>query len=193
MGYDTTAWTTAGNTLTIGGTILYAYFGATESITTGLSANTHYALPFQPSASIAIAAMDVDIGTGTDPDTSFTTSDTETQQSGQISSMMWYLPDNIYIDSVTSLQGSDETGADTTRMHLMSFDYTTNSTSTLTSGAVIAYSADVEVESTKTQLTEWTVSTNSVSSGKVILATFRRDDANATGHSINIIVKYHLI
>jgi hypothetical protein len=193
MGYDTTAWTTAGNTLTIGGTTLYAYFGVNESITgSQYSANTHYALPFQPSSSMGAGNVDVDIGTGTDPDTSFTTDDTDTQYSGQISTMMWYVPDNIYIDSVTSLQGSDDSGADTTRMHLMSFDYTTNSTSTLTSGAVIAYSADVEVENTKTQLTEWTVSTNSISSGKVILATFRTDDANGN-HSINIIVKYHLI
>ena len=80
-------------------------------------------------------------------------------------------------------------------IHVMSYSMVTGSGSTagdLTSGAVIAYSADVEVESTKTQLTEWTVSTNSVSSGKVILATFRKDDDNGN-HSINVIVKYHLI
>ena len=47
MGYDTTAWTTAGNTLTIGGTTLYTDFGigAIEGSQEWL-ANTHYALPY---------------------------------------------------------------------------------------------------------------------------------------------------
>ena len=35
MGYDTTAWTTAGNTLTIGGTTMYAEFGITSSSSSG--------------------------------------------------------------------------------------------------------------------------------------------------------------
>ena len=192
MGYNTTAWTTAGNTLTIGGTTLYAYFGANETISASFTNNIHYVLPFQPSPSMSSAVMDIDIGTGTDPDTSFTTANTDTQFSAQICNMIWYLPDNIYIDSVTSLQGSDTNTADTTRMHLMSYDYTANSTGTLSNGAVIAYSADVEVENTKTQLTTWTVDTNSISSGKAIVATFRKDDDNGN-HSMNIIVKYHLI
>jgi hypothetical protein len=194
MAYNSTSWTTDGSTtsVSVGNYSLYAYFGINETISQSYANNIHYAMPFQPGPPMASSVADVDIGTSTDPDTSFTTANTDTQYSGQIISMMWYVPDNIIIDSVRSLQGSDNSSADTTRMHLMSYDYTANSTSTLTNGAVLASSADVEVENTKSQLTTWTLSSNSVSAGKVILATFRKDDDNGN-HSINVIVKYHLI
>ena len=193
MAYNSTTWTTGSGTTSVSSSslILYAYFGSHILGTSGYAANQHHPIPFQPSPSMSAGESDVDIGTGTDPDTTFTTASTDTQRSGQLGNMIWYLPDKIYIVSVTSLQGSNNTSADTTRMHLMSYDYTSNSTSTLTNGSVLAYSADVEVESTKTQLTTWTVDTNSVSSGKAILATFRKDDDNGD-HSVNIIVKYHL-
>tara|TARA_R100000700_G_scaffold31313_2_gene38424 strand:+ start:1381 stop:1968 length:588 start_codon:yes stop_codon:yes gene_type:complete len=194
MAYNSTTWTTGSSSTSVSTTTqsLYAYYGVNEAIT-GFLAGGHYFVPFQPSAPMSSGVIDVDIGSGTDPDTSFTSANTDTQFSGQISSYIWYLPDNIYIDKIISIQGSDNNTADTTRMHLMSYDYTANSTSVLTNGAVVGYSSDVSVENTKTQLTEWTISTNSISSGKALLATFRKDSGGGNGnHSVNIIVKYHL-
>ena len=190
MGYDTTAWTTAGNTLTIGGTTLYAYFGCEAGQMSGIALGTHYAIPFQNTV-ISSGQNDVDFGTGTDPATTFTTADTDTQYASQIVPMIWYVPDNVYIDAVYSIEGADNATGDTTRMHLMSYEYTSGSTSTLADGTVLAANSDVtNAGNEQTYLSTWTVSSNSVAAGRVILAFIRADSVNSD-FSLNIVVKYH--
>lgn len=192
MGYDTTAWTTAGNTLTIGGTTQYAYFGSGADQMSGLALGTHYAIPFNNTI-IGSGANDVDFGTGTDPATTFTTTDTDTQYASQIVPMIWYIPDNVYIDAVYSIEGADNATGDTTRMHLMSYEYTSGSTSTLADGTVLAANSDVtNAGNEQTYLSTWTVSSNSVAAGRVILAFIRADSVNSD-YSLNIVCKYHLI
>ena len=195
MAYNSTAWTTDGNTNTTGGYSLYAYFGIGYSGFSHIIADTHYPLPFQGSPYLNSSDADVDFGTSTDPDTSFTTANTDTQYASQISPMIWYVPDNIVIDAVYSLEGADNATGGTTRMHLMSFDYTSGSTSTLTSGAVIASNSDVtNAGNEQTYLSTWTVdsSYSSVLSGKAILALFRVDSSIASDYSVAVTVKYHL-
>ena len=194
MGYDTTAWTTAGNTLTIGGTSLYAIFGVGHLATAAYDANAHHPLPF---ASIAIGAAsaqdDILFGTGTDPATTFTTADATATDAALLVPMMWYVPDNIFIDGVTSLEGANTATGDTTRMHLFSYTFTSGSTSALTSGTLLAHNSDLtNAGSEQAYLTTWTVDSASVASGKVILAFFRSDSVNSD-YSISVTVKYHLI
>ena len=77
-------------------------------------------------------------------------------------------------------------------MHLMSYTFTSGSTSCLTSGAVIAYNADVtNAGSEQAYKSTWTIDTPSVAASKVLVATWRQDDA-ANDFSTNIIIKYHL-
>jgi len=195
MAYNSTAWTTDGNTNTTGGYSLYAYFGIGYSGASHYTYDTHYPLPFQGSPYITSSESDVDFGTGTNPDTSFTTADTDTQYAGQISPMIWYVPDNIVIDAVYSLEGADNATGGTTRMHLMSFDYTSGSTSTLANGQIIASNSDVtNAGNEQTYLSTFTIdsSYSSVSSGKAILAFFRVDSSVASDYSASVTIKYHL-
>ena len=106
--------------------------------------------------------------------------------------MLWYVPDNISIDSVTSIEGADDATGDTTRMHLMSYTFTSGSGSALTSGTLLAHNSDVtNAGNEQAYLSTWTVDSAAVTSGKVILATLRSDSVNSD-YTINITVKYHI-
>jgi len=170
----------------------YATFGMSSVGSAGWADDTHYPIPFSvQDAGSSVSA--VDFGTGTDPDDTFTTANTATQFASQIVPMMWFVPDNIYIDSVTSIQGADEATGDTTRMHLKSFTFTSGSTSCLTAGALLAHNADqVNAGNEQAYLHTWTIDSNSVAANKVILAFFRQDGENSD-YSTNITVKYHLV
>ena len=170
----------------------YAYFGANYRSIDAFAANTHYPIPFSGSSGGASTNNDVDFGTGTDPDDSFTTSDDDTNYAAQIVPMMWRVPDNISIDTVTHIEGADAATGDTTRMHLKSFDFTSASTSCLTNGTLLAHNSDVtNAGNEQAYLSTWTIDSASVTAGKVILCFFRSDSVNSD-YSLNVTVKYHL-
>ena len=169
----------------------YAYFGFAPHDTSSLLANNHYSIPFQQ-GNYGAALYPFKMGTGTDPDTSITTADANYQRSSSLVSCLWYVSDNISIDSVTSLEGADTASGDTTRIHLMGYDFTSGSTSALTNGTLLAHNSDVtNAGSEQAYLSSFTVDSATVTSGKVIVATFRQDGTNAD-YSVNITVKYHL-
>ncbi len=171
----------------------YAYFGVNYIDYSDVAANTHYPIPFMSANGGGSATNDVDFGTGTDPDTSFTTADTDTQYASQLVPMMWYVADNIYIDAVYSIEGADNATGDTTRVHLMSYTFNSGSTSALASGTLLAHNDDVtNAGNEQAYLSAWTVDSNSVAAGKVILAFFRADSVNSD-YSVNIKIKYHLV
>jgi len=168
----------------------YAYFGAASSDISSFAANTHYPIPFGFGSSTA--QSDVDFGTGTDPSDTFTTADTDTQYASQIVPMLWRVPDNITIDSITHIEGADNATGDTTRMHLKSFTFTSGATACLTAGALLAHNSDVtNAGNEQPYLSTWTVDSANVDAGKVILCFFRSDSVNSD-FSINVTVKYHL-
>ena len=171
----------------------YAYFGVGYADFSSLVANTHYPIPFTGTGVQNLTA-DVDFGTGTDPDDTFTTADTDTQYASQIVPMMWFVPDNISIDSVTHLLGADAATGDGTSLHLKSFTFNSGSTSCLTSGELLAHSNTVvNAGNEQAYQDNWTVDEASVSSGKVILAFFENTGSVNSDYSINITVKYHLV
>ena len=173
----------------------YAYFGATIAETSGFAVNVHQAIPFGNGLYANNAADNTpDFGTGTDPATTYSTLEGTSVRASDLVPMMWYVPDNITIDSVSSLEGADTATGDTTRMHLFSYTFSSGSTSALSSGLLVANSSDqVNAGSEQSYLNTWTVdsSNKNVDSGKVILAFFRSDSINSD-YSISIIVKYHL-
>ena len=117
---------------------------------------------------------------------------TDTQYATQIVPCMWFVPDNISIDSVTSIEGADAATGDTTRMHLKSFTFNSGSTSCLTSGELLASNSDVtNAGNEQAYKSDWTINEASVAGGKVILAFIRSDSVNSD-YSLNITVKYHL-
>ena len=171
----------------------YAYFGIDNTGSAAYDVDTHYTIPFSNQAPTS-ATADVDFGTGTDPDDTFTTADTDTQFAAHIVPMMWFVPDAISIDSVTSIEGADAATGDTTRMHLKSFTFNSGSTSCLTAGELLAHNSDVtNAGNEQAYKSTWTVDEASVSGGKVILAFFRTDSTRNSDYSLNITIKYHLV
>jgi hypothetical protein len=197
MAYNSTSWTTDANTkasssgtTTMGGVTLYAHFGIGSGMAQNYAANTHIALPFAFNSNAQ--TDNATIGTGTDPDTSLTTADGANTDASVFVPCMWYIPDNISIDSVYSIEGANTATGDTTRMHLMSYTFTSGSTSCLTSGTLLAHNSDVtNAGSEQAYLSTWTIDSASVASGKIILATFRADSVNSD-YSVSVFCKYHL-
>ena len=168
----------------------YAYFGVAHSISANFVTNTHYPLTFQGNNQSPSDEHNFSLGTGTDPATTFT-ADGSTSDAALVVPCLMYVPDNISIDSVTAIEGADAATGDTTRMHLMSYTFTSGSTSCLSSGTLLAHNSDVtNAGSEQAYLTTWTVDSASVTAGKVILATFRSDSVNSD-YSVSVTVKYH--
>ena len=170
----------------------YAYFGVASSISANYLANTHYPLPFTGNNQSPSDQDNITFGTGTDPATTFTTAEGSATDSSLLVPFLWLVPDNITIDSVTSLEGATTSTGDTTRMHLMSYTFTSGSTSALTSGTLLAHNSDVtNAGSEQAYKSSWTVDSADVAANKIILATFLT--TNVTGdYSASVIVKYHL-
>ena len=171
----------------------YAYFGIGSTEASSFATNTHQPVPFVTNAIGASILQDnIAFGTDTEPATSFTTADGANTDASLLVPVMWYVPDAISIDGITSLEGATAATGDTTRMHLYSYTFTSGSTSALTSGTLLAHNSDVtNAGSEQAYLSTWTVDSASVSAGKVILAFFRCDSTNSD-YSLNITVKYHL-
>ena len=167
----------------------YAYFGLDNGYGTNFSAGYHYAMSFGNTGFATTAYISpFNFGNGTDP----ATSSAMNNNAYDMIHFMWYLPDSISIDSVTSLEGADAATGDTTRFHLMSYDFTSGSTDGLTNGTLLAHSSDT-TNAGYEQIYKGTLTIDSasVSSGKVIVATFESDSVNSD-YTSQIIVKYHI-
>jgi hypothetical protein len=161
----------------------YAYFSVVTTHFSAAAANEHYAIPFANGNNAATTSY-ISLGTGTDPATSVDTNSV----AYKLVPVMWYIPDNMTIDAVYSFEGADAATGDTTRMHLMSYDFTSGATSPLTNGTLLAHNSDVtNAGYEQPYLSTWTVDSSDVASGKVILAAFR-SDSNNSDYSL----KYHL-
>ncbi len=169
----------------------YTTFSLGYTEASAFVANTHHPLTHE-SANYGNATLLPNFGTSTDPATSFTTSDTNKERASDVVPLLWYVPDAISIDSVTSIEGADNATGDTTRMHLFSYDYNNASTSALTNGTLLAHNSDVtNAGCEQLYKTTWTVDSASVAGGKVVVATFRSDSVNSD-YSLKVVVKYHL-
>ena len=195
MGYDTTTWTTGASTTSVSSAnlTLYAEFGIGASSSTSYAANTHFLIPYIGNV-IGSASVENDIHLGgfSAPATSFTTADGAGTNASLVVPKLWYLPDNIYIDGIYSLEGATHEQELTTTWHLMSFDFNSGSTSCLTNGVELADNTQVNAGAEQVYLNSWTVDSPSVSAGKVILATFYKSLGNAYDFSASVKIKYHL-
>lgn len=176
----------------------YAYFGlASAGISSANVAGTHYPLYFGGaigySGTAAIGDQLSIFGTGTDPATTVTTADATDQRASQLIPFMMYVPDDISIDAVYSIEGADAATGDTTRFHLMSYTFNSGSTSCLTSGTLVAHSDDTtNAGSEQVYKSTWNIDSASVSGGKVLICTFESDSVNSD-FTYQAIIKYHLV
>tara|TARA_R110000851_G_scaffold180192_1_gene327356 strand:- start:110 stop:907 length:798 start_codon:yes stop_codon:yes gene_type:complete len=170
----------------------YAHFGTGSGGIQSIATNKHYPIAFN-TGQLSSGLTPPNLGTGTDPATTFTTSEASALRASDIVCVLWHIPDNITIDEITHLEGADAATGDTTRMHLMSYDFTSGATACLTNGAVVANtSADnTNAGSEQPYLKAWTVGSPDVDADKVVLCTFRNDSINSD-YSVSVTIKYHL-
>ena len=117
----------------------YAYFGVNANDNSNFATNTHYPIPFGVGGYASGSPGGFpDFGTGTDPATTFTTAEANSDRASDLVPVMWRVSDDITIDEIKHIEGADTATGDTTRMHLMSYTFTSGATSCLTSGAVVA-------------------------------------------------------
>ena len=173
----------------------YAHFGVinNNSGSSGFSSGTHHPLVFNGHM-LADAGNPPSFGTGTDPGTTFTTAEANATRASDIVSMLWRVPDNITIDEIKHIEGSDTATGDTTRMHLMSYTFNSGATGCLADGTVIANtSADnTNAGSEQPYLKDWSIGTADVDAGKVLLCMFRSDSVNSD-YTLSVTIKYHLM
>lgn len=169
----------------------YAYFGVSsaDTIFTGMSANTHTAVPFN---SNGLSGALVTLGTGTNPDTSLTVSTT----ADDLVNCIMYVDSSISVDAVYVWMGSDTATADTAcRFHLMSYTIDTGNSATsgdLSSGVVVADGSDINNAGyEQAYYQSMTIQNASVSSGSVLMFLARMDSVNSD-ISLNCKIKYHL-
>ena len=169
---------------------MYAYFGVSSTHALSAVAGTHYAVPFNsmPTTSATLA-----LGTGANPDISYDVSSNAT--SDDLTTMLWYIPDDITVDQVYWFAGGSSSSGDVINIHLLSYTIDTDNGATsgdLSDGVVIAGGAD------KTSLGRSNIiyesiapGTTDVDAGKVCILTFESDGTNSD-YAINATVKYHI-
>ena len=174
----------------------YAHFGNHTGETSSNAAGYHYPLLFHGGMGTqgSLAGDQLNhFGNGTDPATTFTTADATDQRANVLIRYMMYVPDNISVDSVTSIEGADAATGDTTRFHLMSYTFNSGSTSCLTSGTLIAHSDDTtNAGDEQVYLSTWNIDSASVTAGKVLICTFESDSVNSD-YTYQATIKYHLV
>ena len=171
----------------------YAYFHEHFLVTTANTAGYHYPLTFGTSSIIGVADQINIFGNGTDPAATVTTADATDQRAANLLNHLMYVPDNISVDSVVSLEGADAATGDTTRFHLMSYTFNSGSTSCLTDGTLVAHSDDTtNAGSEQVYKSIWNIDSASVSGGKVLICTFESDSVNSD-FTYQAIIKYHLV
>ena len=168
----------------------YAHFGigSGDSVWAGAAAGTHYAVPFN---GMAVQAL-VSGSTGTDPVTSYTITTTGDSLAG----CLWYVIDDITLDSIVWWHGGDAGTGEVIRAHLVQYDIVISSGATsgdLSSGTVVASGADI-TNAGYEQAYYQTISpsTANIDSGKALLFFFRADSTVNSDYTINATVKYHL-
>ena len=172
----------------------YAYFGIVTADSSGNVAGTHYPLIFGAgSGALVMGDQSNHFGTGADPATSFTTAAATDQTASELIRYMMYVPDNISVDAVYSIEGADAATGDTTRFHLMSYTFNSGSTSCLTDGTLVAHSDDTSnAGSEQVYKSTWNIDNASVAGGKVLICTFESDSVNSD-FAYQAIIKYHLV
>ena len=190
MSYNTTAWTTDGQTQTTGGATLYKDFGLFDFSPVAGKHNPMIELNTISAASAATYSSN-DVGdSGTDPPTTVDVSD-DADNPRSLFASIWYIEDNIAIDSARVIVAAD--GSQAINFHVMSYDIDTSSNyGDLSGGTLLAHiGSSISATSSTVKTDTLTIDSSSVSSSKVIIA-FAEAETDTTDISCKMTIKYHL-
>jgi len=175
------------------GTPLYAYFGCSSSASLPLVANRHYAVAF---STMIFSSAAISFGNGGNPADTLDLS--SINQSDDLVTYLWYIPDDITIDNVYVWAGSSAATGDSLTYHLMSYIIDTSDDADggggdLSSGAVIAdHTGTVDSDGYEATIYKsLTVQSANIDAGRVGIFTMAGDDTNYDV-ALNVTVKYHL-
>ncbi len=155
------------------------------------TAGTHYPIPVGGrglDSSSSAWGMPTGFGTGTDPATSLTISTT----SHDYLACYWKVPNNIEIETIEVMSSAN--AASTHTYHVYSYTLTTGSGSTagdLASGTLIATLEDLTVGVDRISTGTLTVSSSSVTAGKILIAFIETSDTDDA--SLSMTMRYHLV
>ena len=192
MSYNTTAWTTDGQTQTTGGATLYKEFGLFDF---SPAATYHYPMV---SNNMMFSDSGVDLeaiaGFGTDPDPATTLNVAASAYYAQfLPAFAWYIEDNITIDKVRVIGTCNS--SESLNFHLYSYDIDTTAAvnyGNLTSGRVVAHIDSVMAATAATVKTDTlTIDKTAIPAGKVNLA-FAENISGTGDITAQMVVKYHL-
>ena len=172
----------------------YQTFSLDANITSANTAGYHY--PLSSTGNYlgygGLADQVNALGNSADPATSVTFSDSADNKASNWTPLIWYVPDAITIDSVIALEGADAATGDTTRFHLMGYDFTSGASAGLTNGVLLAHNSDTtNAGDEQIYKSTLTIDSANVSAGQVVIATFE-SDSNNSDYSYQMIVKYHI-
>jgi len=169
----------------------YAYFGTTSEDGIPSANETHYAIPF----ALSPGELPTKLTLGTtlaNPDTTYTVSTT----ADDLVFCLWYVPDDITVSNVYVWAGADDSGNNTLKFHLMSYDVVSNNSSdggNLSNGVVVADGDDIaSLGYEQAYYQSMTVENPNVDAGQVVLFTIWSTDIPTADYTVNVTVKYHL-
>jgi len=171
----------------------YAYFGVSSGAQVPTVVDTHYAIPFS-----TMALNSGYISLGTDPNPATVLDLSSINQSDDLVTCLWYIPDDITIDNVYVWAGSSGATGDSLTYHLMSYiiDFSDNAAGDggdLSSGTVIAdHTGTVDSDGYEaTIFKSLTIQSANIDAGRVGIFTMA-GDATHSDVGLNVTVKYHL-
>jgi len=190
MSYNTTAWTTDGQTQTTGGATLYKEFGLYDfSPTQGY----HHPMVcnnmiFSDSGEDLIGDVSM-FGNGADPATTLNLSDDGTSSIGV--ACYWYVEDNIEIDKIRVIGTCDS--SESLNFHIYSYVLDTSSSyGDLSSGRLTAHiGASMSATASTIKTDTLTIDEGTVLSGRVLVA-FVENEGGTGDITAQLVVKYHL-
>ena len=175
----------------------YAHFGVYSADTgiSGISADTHYAIPFNTTSTSGAAVSMGSSTTSSFNDTEPASSLTIATTAQNVVMCYWYVMDDITIDRVIWWQGADAATGDSTAGYLMGYTAGVGTGSTagdLSSGVKLASSSTVTNSGyEQAYYNQMTIHSANVDAGKVILFTFAADTVNSD-YGINATIKFHI-
>jgi|14_taG_2_1085336.scaffolds.fasta_scaffold131061_1 hypothetical protein len=194
MAYNSTSWTTDANTKagsigtnTVGGVTLYKEFGLFDFSPSVGTHNPMVSMTSLVSASGATYSNSFGGSSGS-PVTTVDASD-DNENPPNIIASMWYIEDNIYIDSVRAFATAE--GSQSIKFHILEYDLdTTTNLGDLSEGNQCA---DGTISATlgTVKTTSLTVGSPNINAGKLIIA-YAEAETGTSDITCKLLVKYHL-
>ena len=143
------------------------------------------------SATSAVTYANNDVGAnGTDPITTLDADD-DGENPRSLLASMWYIEDNMTIDSARVIATAD--GSQAINFHIMSYDMTTSSNhGDLSNGTLLAHiGSSISATAGTVKTDTLVIDSSSVSSGKVVIA-YAEAETDTSDISCKMTIKYHL-